>query len=201
MFTGIIHKTAKIKSLKKEKEIISVSFELPSKFKLKKGASISINGVCSTVTSFTAKEFKVGYMPETLSKTNIGDWNVGKKVNLEPSLRLGDTLDGHFVYGHIDTVGTLKSFTKQGDSKIFEISIPKEFLKYIVYKGSVAVNGVSLTVSARAPKTFNISLIPYTLEHTNLGELNVGDSVNVEVDVMGKYILGQNPKHEARNSK
>ncbi|MES2224063.1 MAG: riboflavin synthase [Patescibacteria group bacterium] len=190
MFTGIIQKTAKIKSVKKENEILVVSFELPKKFDIKKGASISINGVCSTVISFTKNEFKVGYMKETLSKTNVGTWGVGGKMNLEPSLRLGDTLDGHFVYGHIDTVGTIKTITKQGDSRFFEISIPKEFLKYVVYKGSVAVNGVSLTVSARNSKSFNISLIPYTLEHTNLGELTLGDSVNVEVDVMGKYILG-----------
>lgn len=190
MFTGIIQKTAKIKSVKKENEILVVSFELPKKFDIKKGASISINGVCSTVFSFSKNEFKVGYMKETLSKTNVGTWDVGGKVNLEPSLRLGDTLDGHFVYGHIDTVGTIKTITKQGDSRFFEISIPKEFLKYVVYKGSVAVNGVSLTVSARNSKSFNISLIPYTLEHTNLGELTLGDSVNVEVDVMGKYILG-----------
>lgn len=189
MFTGIIQKTAKIKNLKTEKEILSVTFDLASKFKLKKGASVSINGVCSTVVSFTTKEFKVGYVQETLNKTNISNWSVGQNVNLEPSLRIGDTLDGHFVYGHIDTLGTLKSITIQGDSKVFEISIPKEFLKFVVYKGSVAVDGVSLTVSARGPKTFNISLIPYTLGHTNLGERKVGDSVNVEVDVMGKYIL------------
>lgn len=189
MFTGIIHRTAKIKKIKKEKEILFASFELPSKFKLKKGASISINGVCSTVTAFNAKEFKVGYMQETLNKTNIADWKIGQKVNLEPSLKLGDTLDGHFVYGHIDTVGSVKSITNQGDSKVFEIVVPKEFLKFVVYKGSVAVDGVSLTVSARNSKSFNVSLIPYTLEHTNLGELKVGDSINVEVDVMGKYVI------------
>ncbi|MDB5204456.1 MAG: riboflavin synthase subunit alpha [Candidatus Taylorbacteria bacterium] len=194
MFTGIIQKKAKIKSIRKENEILVVSFELPKKFDIKNGASISINGVCSTITSFTKSEFKVGYMKETLNKTNVSGWKINDSVNLEPSLRLGDTLDGHFVYGHIDTVGTIKTITKQGDSQVFEISIPKEFLKYLVYKGSVAVNGVSLTVSARNPKTFNISLIPYTLEHTNLGDLSVGDSVNVEVDVMGKYILNSQIK-------
>lgn len=191
MFTGIIQKTAKIKNIKNQNEILIVDFDLPKNFKLKKGASISINGICSTVIAFTKSEFKVGYMKETLDKTMVNSWKAGNRVNLETSLRLGDTLDGHFVYGHIDTVGVIKSIVKQGDSNVFEIDIPKEFLKFVVYKGSVAIDGVSLTVSARNSKTFNISLIPYTLEHTNLGEIKVGDSVNVEVDVLGKYVLGR----------
>ncbi len=189
MFTGIIQKTAKIKNIRNQNEVLIVDFDLPKNFKIKKGASVSINGICSTVIFFNKSEFKVGYMKETLNKTTVNSWKTSDRVNLEPSLKLGDTLDGHFVYGHIDTVGMIKSIVKQGDSSVFEISIPKEFLKFVVYKGSVAIDGVSLTVSARNSKTFNISLIPYTLEHTNLGERKVGDGVNVEVDVLGKYIL------------
>lgn len=182
-------------------EVLVVDFVLPKGFKTKLGSSISINGVCSTVTKISKTTFSVGYMKETLDKTTVRSWGKNKLVNLEPSLRLGDGLDGHFVYGHIDTVGAVKNIIKKGDSRVIEIATPKEFLKFVVYKGSIAVDGVSLTVSARNSRSFEISLIPYTLEHTNLSELKIGDSVNVEVDVLGKYILNQNPKHEARNSK
>ncbi len=189
MFTGIIKAQAKIKKVSMKDKVLYAEFTIPSKWKLVKGESIAINGICSTVASFDTVKFKVGYMQETINKTTVSNWTPGDAVNLERSLRLGDTLDGHFVYGHVDVVGTVKSITHQGDSRVFEMVIPKEFLKFVVYKGSVAIDGVSLTVSARNPKSFTVSLIPYTLQHTNLGDLKVGDGVNVETDVMGKYVI------------
>lgn len=191
MFTGIIQKKANIKKLQTKNNILYTIFELPKSFKLKKGASISINGICSTVISFNTKEFAVGYMKETLDKTTVKNWKSGMTINLESSLKLGDTLDGHFVYGHIDTVGTIKSINKVGDSHVFEIIIPKEFSKYVVYKGSIAIDGVSLTVSSKLKNTFTVSLIPHTLSVTNLSGRRVGDSVNVEFDALSKYIFNK----------
>jgi riboflavin synthase len=192
MFTGIIQSQIKIKNIKKQNDILLMSFELPKikNSKLILGGSVSINGVCSTIVKLGKKEFAVEYMRETVNKTTAGEFVLGYIVNFENSLKVGDSLDGHFVYGHIDCVGKVKSIKQEGDSRVLEVSIPKEFLKYVVYKGSVAIDGVSLTVSKKNKSSFEVSLIPYTLSETNLDNKKVGDSVNIETDALGKYVLG-----------
>lgn len=190
MFTGIIQKQIKLRNIKKQNDILCMSFELPKikNSKLILGGSVSINGVCSTVVKIDKAEFFVEYMQETISKTTVRNWSKGDVINFENSLKVGDTLDGHFVYGHIDAVGKIVSI-KEGDSRILEISIPKEFLKYVVYKGSVAVDGVSLTVSKIGKISFEVSLIPHTLVVTNLSKIKVGGTVNIETDALGKYVI------------
>ncbi len=191
MFTGIIQNKIKVKSIKRNNEILLMTFELPKikNSKLVLGGSVSINGVCSTIINLKKNEFAVQYMKETVNKTTVGEFLSGDIVNFENSLKVGDSLDGHFVYGHIDCVGEIKSTKQEGNSKVFEISIPKEFLKYIVYKGSIAIDGISLTVSKKNKSSCEVSLIPYTLEKTNLNKKVIGDKVNIETDALGKCVL------------
>jgi riboflavin synthase len=192
MFTGIIQKQAKIKEIKKYNDILSVGISfLDGKNypKLKLGDSVSINGICSTVVEYKKDFAKFEYMKETVSKTTIPEWAMGDLLNIETSLKVGDSLDGHFVYGHVDSVGEIKNIKSEGGSSVFEISIPRKLHKYVVYKGSVAIDGISLTVSDKTKGGFTVSLIPYTMLHTNLNKRVVGDIVNVEVDVLGKYVV------------
>jgi riboflavin synthase len=189
MFTGIIQHTSVITNISTQADIVSVSLTIPENWSIELGESISINGVCSTVARKGDTEFTVEYMPETLRKTTVSQWGIGGVYNLEKSLRVGDGLDGHFVMGHIDTVGTITNITPEGDSQVFEIALPPEFLHYIAYKWSVSLDGISLTVSAVTENSFSVSLIPYTLIHTNLHERKVGDSLNIETDILAKYLL------------
>lgn len=187
MFTGIISKKTNVLGTADKLGIKKVSMErdpLPMML----GQSISINGVCSTVMEITESSFSVEYMPETLKKTTMQNVVAGLLVNLERSLKAGDPIDGHFVYGHIDCVGFIDRIKKDGDSKVLSISIPKEFHKYVAYKGSVTIEGVSLTISVVTKTGFEVSLIPYTLEHTTLGEKKTGDMVNIETDILSRYL-------------
>jgi riboflavin synthase len=186
MFTGIVRTTGKIKSTQQNKGIltVSVSAKLPAKL----GESLAVNGVCSTVARKGKGHLIFEYMPETLRKTNLANLNLNEIVNIEPSLRRGDPIDGHFVTGHIDTVGRIVNVRGEGESKVFSVSLPKEFWKYIVYKGSVTVDGVALTISKKVKGGFEVSLIPYTLANTNLNAKMAGDTVNVECDIIAKYI-------------
>ena len=159
---------------------------------------MSINGICSTVAKKSARDFEVTYIPETLRKTTAKDFVIGSVINLEKSLCVGDTLDAHFVTGHIDTVGMIQNIKNEGKSKIFSITLPKEFLDYIVYKGSITIDGVGLTVSLKTSKGFEVSLIPYTLSNTNLDKRKVGDRVNIETDMIGKYVLNYAKKTKNR---
>jgi len=188
MFTGIIQKNAQLKSISKNAKNLRVSFSRPSGWKLKKGESISINGVCSTVKSVSKVGWKVEYMPETRRLTTVNFLNVGDSVNLERSLSPASLLGGHLVQGHVDGVGKIKSIEKKGSAKIFTITVPLEIDKYIVKKGSVTVHGVSLTVVDTKKSSFRVSLVSYTLAHTNLGSSKVGDNVNIEVDIIAKYV-------------
>jgi riboflavin synthase len=193
MFTGIIQAQIKLKNIKRNNDILLMGFEFPEikNSKLILGGSVSLNGICSTISSISKSEFGVGYMRETINKTTVGEFASGDILNFENSLKIGDGLDGHFVYGHIDCVGKIKSIKQEGSSKVLEISIPKEFLKYVVYKGSIAIDGVSLTVSKKNKNSFEVSLIPYTLSKTNLDKKVVGDNLNIETDALGKYVLGR----------
>ena len=188
MFSGIIKKTIKPISVKKSSESMKVVFPIPKGWELSIGESVNIDGVCSTVESLKENEFGVYFMPETLSKTTFSELSDSHVFNLERSLTLNDLIAGHLVYGHVDTTAEVKRVEEIEESRIITFELPKEFTKYIVYKGSIAVNGVSLTVVKVDDTSFSVSLIPHTLSETNLSSLQKGDRVNIEVDMIAKHI-------------
>jgi riboflavin synthase len=188
MFTGIIQKTAPILSVTYEKECLRVRIKKPLGWKLTLGQSIALDGVCSTVISHKPAFFEVDYMPETLAKTTVKMFKKNQIVNLEKPLTLKDFVNGGLVQGHVDTCGTVKKIEKNGKTAILHITIPEALKKYIATKGAVTVNGVNLTVVRRVKSVFSVALIPYTLMQTNLGLLKNGDRVNVEVDVIARYV-------------
>jgi len=155
---------------------------------IKIGDSIAINGVCLTVFERQTDRFKVEAVEETIKKTNLGDLKTGDLVNLELSLKLEERLGGHIVLGHVDTTGTIKSIKKLKNSWIFEIEFPEKFGRYIISEGSIAVDGISLTVAELDANRFKVSIIPFTWENTNLKFRKVGDRVNLEFDFFGKYV-------------
>ncbi len=195
MFTGIITATARIKKLSRQGGIVSAVIQKPRKFKVYHGESISVNGICSTVVRASGGTLTFEYMAETLRKTNIGSLKSGDLVNLEQSLAWGGRLHGHFVTGHVDTRGTTTRIRREGNSRVLRIKIPAQLLRYIVPKGSVAVEGVSLTVVEKYRAGFSVALIPYTLTRTNLGEKRAGDAVNIECDMIAKYLGEMSAKH------
>lgn len=153
------------------------------------GESIAVNGVCLTVREHDDDGFTVGAVETTLGRTTIGGWSVGRRVNLERALSLGARLGGHMVAGHVDAVGTVKSVEQSGDARLVALALPDEVMELSVLHGSITVDGVSLTVNALPPDgSLQLSLIEYTLRHTTLGELKAGDDVNVEADLIGKYV-------------
>ncbi|MBI2118232.1 MAG: riboflavin synthase [Elusimicrobia bacterium] len=194
MFSGIIEGLGKIKEIKKKDK--GLCFFIQSQFKsLIVGESISIDGVCLTVIEKKKVPlgtlFKVDASEETLKKTTLKDIKTGSLVNLERSLQIGSRLGGHFVQGHVDSTGELTQIEKQGNSKIYNFSYPKFLDPCIVPKGSIAVNGVSLTIVDAKNKNFSVSIIPYTEKNTNLGEKKISDKVNLEADILSKIILKQ----------
>ncbi len=191
MFTGLVEGTGKIQAVSSrragKKVTIIPSFELS----LKLGDSIAVDGACLTVEALSESEsFTVFMSDETLKRTKFGRvLRVGQFVNLETPITAEKPFGGHFVTGHVDTVGKLKNMRRCGDSVIWEIHVPeREFMKYVVEKGSVAVDGVSLTVTKVTPSSFEIALIPYTLEHTTFKDRKIGDLLNLEFDIIGKYV-------------
>lgn len=186
MFTGIISHTGSFFGKKGS----AFTFKVPSGL-LKKIAvadSVAVNGVCLTVTKILKDSFAADVMPETLKRTTVGAFEVGGEVNLELSLRLGDEFGGHIVAGHIDGTAKVKTIKQKGNSRVFTFTLVQGLAKYLVEKGSVAVNGVSLTVISANTDSFTVGIIPYTLKHTNFGKLGDGDSVNIEVDMMAKHV-------------
>jgi len=188
MFSGIVKARQKVLAVSNNNSILRVDIVTPSKWKLSIGESISVNGICSTLVSKTKARMSFDYMRETLKVTNIGLIKVQDELNLEKGLRLNEVLDGHMVSGHVDGVGTVKSIHTKGDSKVVSIIAPKNILKLLVLKGSIAINGVSLTISKVSQTYFEVSLIPHTLKVTNLHKLKPGDKVNVEIDMIAKYL-------------
>ena len=174
MFSGIVKARQKVLAVSNNNSILRVDIVTPSKWKLSIGESISVNGICSTLVSKTKARMSFDYMRETLKVTNIGLIKVQDELNLEKSLRLNEVLDGHMVSGHVDGVGTVKSIHTKGDSKVVSIIAPKNILKLLVLKGSIAINGVSLTISKVSQTYFEVSLIPHTLKVTNLHKLKPG---------------------------
>ncbi len=186
MFTGIISKTSKIKEIKPTQGGLSIEI-LNTLGKIKRGDSINIDGVCSTVKK-NGKSISFEYIPETLKLSNLGLLKRGDTINLEQSMRLSDRLDGHIVLGHIDATAEIISIKKEGNSTVFKIKIPdKKYTKLLVHKGSVAVEGISLTIASVSKDSFVVKIIPYTLAHTNLRFKKEKDTVNLEFDILAKY--------------
>ena len=188
MFSGIVETTSPILKISSARKQRVLTIRKPRGWKLKDGESISIEGVCSTVQSFDRNSFRVVYMPETLRKTTLGSLQMGDEVNLEKCLTLQSLIGGHLVQGHVDTTAVIKSIRNEGEAKLLTFGIPARFSRYIVPKGSIAVDGISLTVVEAARSTFQCSLLAYTLGHTTLGGKRPGHQVNIEVDILGKYI-------------
>ncbi len=187
MFTGIIAQKTKVLGTSDKLSIKRVVFERGDTPFLV-GESIALNGVCSTVVEVMDQGFAVEYMPETLAKTTMKHIVAGDIVNFEKSLKIGDALDGHFVYGHVDEMCMVLHIKKEGDSKIFELSLSATVAPFVVMKGSITLDGVALTVSKVSKQSFEVSFIPYTLEHTTFGEKKVGDILNLEVDMIARYV-------------
>ncbi len=189
MFTGIVDGLGKVESVVRGSLGVRGLISAPSQLRdLKIGESISVNGACLTVVSAKQGSFEVDISRETLDKSNLGRLVRGDPVNLERALRVGERLGGHLVYGHVDGLAILRGKKRLGDSTVFELDGDDTIIKYVVYKGSVAVNGVSLTVSGVSGNSFEVTLLPYTLEETNLKYVNPGNTLNIEVDIIGKYV-------------
>lgn len=187
MFVGIIKNRGTVRSVNGGKDFKKVEIVPDRNIDLKEGESISVSGVCTTVVNTKGKSIFVEYMRETLANSNIGDLKKGQKVNLEESLRFGDKISGHYILGHVDAVGKVHEIKKKGKNQLLTIKPDKKVLGHILYKGSVAIEGVSLTVSEMTRDTFTVSLMPYTLKNTTIGQLRVGDFVNIETDMILKY--------------
>lgn len=188
MFSGIITSLQKPTSIIKNETSIKLTLPKPKGWKIKNGDSVAIDGICSTVEKTDNDSFSIHFMEETLKKTSLTHLPDTHNYNLEQSLTLNTLIGGHLVSGHIDTSGTVLKIKQQDDSTIVIFKIPELFSKYVTYKGSIAINGVSLTVVKCENDKVIVSLIPYTLSHTNLGDLNTGDLVNIEVDLLAKYL-------------
>ncbi len=189
MFTGIIETLGTLKSLENEGTNIHFYVESTITPQLKIDQSVAHNGVCLTVVNIDGNTYKVTAVAETLAKTNLGTLKIGDTINLERSLKVGDRLDGHFVQGHVDTTGTcIEKQTLEG-SWLFRFQFPSKFAALIIEKGSICVNGVSLTLFNIGRDEFTVTIIPYTYTHTNFQHIEVGTIINLEFDVLGKYMM------------
>lgn len=185
MFTGIVEEVGTVKSAPPGKLIISAKKVLED---MRPGDSIAINGACLTVVELWGDSFSVDVMPETLRRTNLGALRPGDRVNLERPLAVGARMGGHFVQGHVDGTGRVLSATGENGALLLRFEAPQEIMRYVVEKGFIAVDGVSLTVVQCDSRSFKVSLVSYTIENTNLGGKKPGDAVNIEVDIIAKYV-------------
>ncbi len=185
MFTGIVEEVGRVTSVQSGKLVISASEVLQG---IELGGSIAVNGVCLTITSFSTSSFSLDIMLETLRRTNLGLLSAGDEVNLERPLTLEKPLGGHLVQGHIDATGRVTSVTWDGEAMLIRFEAPPEVMCYVVEKGFIAVDGVSLTVAAKDASSFQVSVVDFTRKHTTLGSRRVGDLVNLEVDIIAKYV-------------
>ena len=185
MFTGIVQETGKVVSVAAGRLVIAAGAVMRG---LEPGGSIAINGICLTATEIKGSSFSVDVMPETLRRTNLGRLRPGDHVNLERPLGLGGEIGGHLVQGHIDGTGRVASLVREGEALLIDFTAPAEVLRYIVDKGFIAVDGTSLTVVEKGMESFRVSIVGYTREHTILADKKVGDEVNLEADIIGKYV-------------
>jgi riboflavin synthase len=191
MFTGIIEQKGIVKKIEHQGSNIDFWIESSIANELKPDQSVSHNGVCLTVIEIKGNEYRVTAVDETLVKTNLGSWKEGDCINLERSLKVGDRLDGHFVQGHVDAVATCTEKKTLEGSWLFIFRIPKQFAPLVIEKGSVCINGVSLTAFDVKDDEFTVTIIPYTYGHTNFSSIEKNSIVNIEFDVLGKYLLRQ----------
>jgi len=189
MFTGIVETVGVIEKIEPGDDLTRLVIDAESIADgVKLGDSVAVNGGCLTVTSLLDGRFTFEAIPETLQRTNLGDLEVGSRVNLERAMRAGDRLDGHIVQGHVDGVGIVRAVIQAGNDVRLQIDCEPDLADCVVEKGSNAIDGVSLTVAALLPTGFEVALIPHTLEVTTLSERRIHDRVNLEVDVLGKYV-------------
>jgi riboflavin synthase len=200
MFTGIIEEFGKIDAVKFRQGDKSFKIRCNKVIEDSKlGDSIAVNGICMTITDIGKDFFAADVMNETLLKTTAGAWKFGQQVHLERAMKMGGRLDGHIVQGHVDTIGKLISKRLIAETTYLEISLERKFAELIIPQGSVAINGVSLTVSNLTASSFSVALIPHTLKLTTFDSLKTGDLINLEFDVIGKYILRSNQLREKNN--
>lgn len=189
MFTGLVEEAGRVEEVRAAaagaRLVVAARAVLDG---LAVGDSVAVNGACLTAVEVTGAGFAVDCVAETLRRTALGALAAGDRVNLERPMRLGDRLDGHLVQGHVDGVGTVAGASAEGESTVLEVAAPAPILRYVVEKGSIAVDGVSLTVAARRADAFTVALIPHTMAVTTLGPGAVGRAVNLEVDVLAKYV-------------
>ncbi len=191
MFTGVIRNIGEVKKSYKKSGSLFLAIKKPKSWKIKAGESLSVDGTCLTVKEMRNNLLVTELMPETLKRTTFGR-KVPKRVNLERPLTLNSLLGGHLVLGHIDVVGKISDIKRQSSSKVYSVSFPKKYSRLVTEKGSIAVDGVSLAVVGVSPGRFSVSLTDYTLRNTTLGEKKAGDLVNIEFDILAKYIVNKN---------
>lgn len=185
MFSGIVEEIGFVVSVSPNRLAIQAGLIMGD---IKPGDSIAVNGVCLTATEIKGKVFLSNVMPETLRRSNLGDLRPGDQVNLERAVTLSGRIGGHLVQGHIDATGTIKKTTQDGEAKLMTISAPPEVMRYIVEKGFVSVEGLSLTVTGCSDDQFSVSLVSFSQSHTTIGRKQVGDRLNIEADIIAKYV-------------
>jgi riboflavin synthase len=188
MFTGIIETLGIVQEVKKEQDNIHITIDSSLANELKIDQSVAHNGICLTVVAIEGNHYTVTAIGETIKKTNISNWELGDRVNLERAMKLGDRLDGHIVQGHVDQIGTCVSVQETNGSWFYTFEYDSSLQNITIEKGSITVNGVSLTVVDSGKNNFSVAIIPYTYEHTNFNSFVVGTKVNLEFDVIGKYV-------------
>jgi riboflavin synthase len=189
VFTGLIGDLGEVSSLHRDASGATLQVRTRLARELAPGDSIAVNGVCLTAVAIDGDHFEADVMEETLRLTSLGELQEGDAVNLELALRVGDRLGGHFVQGHVDGTGTIESIVEQEHSRVVRIAAPADLMRFVARKGSIAIDGVSLTVVDADETTFSVSLIPETLERTTLGSAREGDRVNLEVDIFARYAV------------
>lgn len=199
MFTGIIESIGIVKQITKSKDNLDITFNSDITNELKIDQSVSHNGICLTVININNEDYTVTAIKETIEKTNIFNWKVNDKINLERAMKLGDRLDGHIVQGHVDQVGTCVSIKEENGSWLFTFEYDLTNNNVTIEKGSITINGVSLTVVNSKISSFSVAIIPYTYEHTNFSEFKIGSKVNLEFDVIGKYVSKLYVKEKSNN--
>lgn len=188
MFTGLVEAVGTITRISDRGDVKRVTFQAPFCAEIKRGDSICVSGVCTTAIFIDKSSFTVELSQETMRVTRFSSLSVGSKVNLERALPVTGRLNGHIVAGHVDGVGTVVALERDTSSAVLKVAVPAEVSRYIIHKGSVCVDGISLTVVDASEREFSVAVIPETLDKTSLGELNNGDKVNIETDILGRYV-------------
>jgi riboflavin synthase len=188
MFTGLVREVGEVGWLRRTDQTVQLLVEAPRiAGRVRTGESVAVNGCCLTVTAHRDRQLMFDLLQESLDRTNLGALKPGDPVNLERALRVDGRLGGHFVQGHVDCTAEVLELGEKGSDLRIDIALPADFARYAAFKGSIAVNGASLTIAALGPDRFTVWIIPHTLDHTNLGDLETGDRVNLEFDILAKY--------------